>query len=176
MSSSQYISSYEIAASTQINRRLVRDEMANIRTILKSLGYELVSKTSKGYRINDLSSESLNRLSHFIDEAERQRESIFPTLPGERESFIIRRLIEKDDYIKIDDLASELLISRSTISASLKHSKATLDKYDLSIKQRPNYGICLIGNELNKRKPLCDYYFTNLQSSHMFYDYFMLLY
>ena len=51
IASTNYISSYDIATATGINRRLVRDEMLNVKIILKSLGYELVSKTSKGYII-----------------------------------------------------------------------------------------------------------------------------
>lgn len=112
ISSTQYISSYDIATATGINRRLVRDEMLNIKKILKTLGYELISKTSKGYIIEGKSSLSLQALANVIEDAERQRESIFPTLPWERQNYIIKRLIDKNDYMKIDDLADELLISR----------------------------------------------------------------
>ena len=40
VTSTDYISSYDIATITGINRRLVRDEIANIKVILKDLGYE----------------------------------------------------------------------------------------------------------------------------------------
>lgn len=105
ISSSNYISSYDIATATGINRRLVRDEMINIKTILKTLGYELISKTSKGYIIEGKSSHSLQALADIIEDAERQRESVFPTLPWERRNYIQKRLIEADGYVKIDDLA-----------------------------------------------------------------------
>lgn len=171
ISSSSYLSSYEIATLTQINRRSVRDEMANIKIILKSLGYELESKTSKGYMIKDLSSQSVNHLSQIIEKSERQRESLFPIIADEKEIFVVRLLIETDDYIKIDDLADQFLTSRSAISSALKLSKETLAKHDLSLKQKPNYGIRVIGDEINKRKVLCDYFFTNLDTSQMLYDF-----
>ncbi len=171
ISSTQYISSYDIATATGINRRLVRDEMLNIKKILKTLGYELISKTSKGYIIEGKSSLSLQALANVIEDAERQRESIFPTLPWERQNYIIKRLIDKNDYMKIDDLADELLISRSTISCDLKQARQTVKKYGLTMHQKPNYGICIVGDEVNKRKPICDYLFTNLRQSEMFYDY-----
>lgn len=171
ISSTQYISSYDIATATGINRRLVRDEMINIKKILKSLGYDLISKTSKGYIIEGKSSLSLQALASLIEDAERQRECIFPTLPTERQSYIIKRLIEKNDYIKIDDFADELLTSRSTISCDLKHARHNVKKYGLTMHQKPNYGICIIGDEVNKRKPICDYLFTNLRQSEMFYDF-----
>lgn len=171
ISSSSYISSYDIATATGISRRLIRDEMANIRAILKSLGYELVSKTSKGYIIKGKSSTSLQTLVNIVEEAKRQRESVFPTTPLERQDYIIKRLIDENDYIKVDDLAEELLISRSTISSDLKHAREHIKKYNLSFRQKPNYGICIVGNEVDKRKPLCDYLFSNLGKSEMYFDY-----
>lgn len=171
ISSTKYISSYDIATATGINRRLVRDEIANIKVILKSLGYELISKTSKGYIIEGKSSHSLQALSAIIETAESQRESVFPTLPWERSNYIIKRLVEYNDYVKIDALSEELLICRSTISSDLKRAKKDIQKYGLSLKQKPNYGICIVGDEVNKRKPICDFLFTNLKESEMTYDY-----
>lgn len=171
LSSSQYISSYEIATATGINRRLVRDEMAHVKTILKSYGYELISKPSNGYIIRERSSESLNRLSKIIEDAERQREYLFPTLPWERKNYIMKRLIDENDYMKIDTLADELLISRSTISNDIKDAKKNLAKYQLRLNHKPNYGICIVGEEVNKRKPICDFMFSNLTESEMHYDF-----
>ena len=67
IASTNYISSYDIATATGINRRLVRDEMLNVKIILKSLGYELVSKTSKGYIIEGKSSHSLQGLLKMLN-------------------------------------------------------------------------------------------------------------
>ena len=51
LASDNYISSYEIANSTGISRRRVRDEMKIVKDILASLHLNLLSKTSKGYYI-----------------------------------------------------------------------------------------------------------------------------
>lgn len=171
ISTSHYLTSYDIATATGINRRLVRDEMIHVKEILKSFNFELVSKTSKGYIIKGKCSESISKLEKIIADAERQRESVFPTLPIERRNYILKRLIDENDYIKIDELADELLISRSTISSDLKRVKHDIKKYHLSFRQKPNYGICIIGDEVDKRKPLGDYLFNNLNESKMFYDY-----
>ena len=171
LSSTDYISSYDIATATGINRRIVRDEMAYIKTNLKKHGYNLISKTSKGYMIEGKSPNALASLQKAIEEAELQRESVFPTLPWERSNYIIKRLIEANDYIKIDDLANELLISRSTISCDIKRCKQDIKKYNLTLKQKPNYGLCVVGDEASKRKPICDFTFTNLNQSEMYYDY-----
>ncbi len=170
-SSNNYISSYDIATATGINRRIVRDEMLNVKNKLKTLGYELISKPSNGYLILHQSSESLKLLTKTIQDVESKREYALPTLPWERRNYIVKRLIDQNDYLKIDTIADELLISRSTVCNDIKGAKENISKYNLSFKQKPNYGICIIGEEVDKRKPLCDYIFANLTESEMHYDY-----
>ena len=171
ISSNNYISSYDIATATGINRRIVRDEMLSVKSKLKTLGCELISKPSNGYLILHQSSDSLKLLNKTIQEVERKREYSLPTLPWERRNYIVKRLIDENDYMKIDTLADELLISRSTVCNDIKGAKENISKYNLSFKQKPNYGICIVGDEVDKRKPLCDYIFANLTESEMHYDY-----
>ena len=171
LTSNNFISSYDIATATGINRRMVRVEMTSVKNKLKSLGYELISKPSNGYLIMHQSSESSKLLAKTIQDVERKREYALPTLPWERKNYIVKRLIDENDYMKIDDLADELLISRSTVCNDIKGAKENISKYNLSFKQKPNYGICIIGDEVDKRKPLCDYIFANLTESEMHYDY-----
>ena len=54
LASPDYISTYDIATSTGIPRRLVRDEISNVRVILSSLNLNLLSKPSKGYFIEGM--------------------------------------------------------------------------------------------------------------------------
>lgn len=170
ISANTYMSSYAIAESTGINRRLVRDEMNNIRIILKSLGYQLISKSSKGYMIESTLPNTIQQLAAKIEQFEQEHYSAIPTLPSEREDYIIRRLLNTNDYVKIDDLANELLISRSSVSNDLKSVRETVKKSHLTIKQKPNYGIKICGKEIDCRKPLVDIFFTNFKDSAMFYD------
>lgn len=170
LSANTYMSSYTIATNTGINRRLVRDEMNNIKIILKSLGYLLVSKASKGYMIEATIPNTLQDLSKKMEQFEQLHYSEIPTLPTERKDYIIRRLLNTNQYIKIDDLASELLISRSSISNDLKAVRETLKKDHLVIKQKPNHGLKIYGEEMECRKPLVDIFFTNVKDSAIFYD------
>ena len=63
----------------------------------------------------------------------------------------MRILLLADDYRKLDDIADELWISRSTIDRLFKDVKETFERYHLKIVSKPFYGIRLEGNELNKR-------------------------
>jgi transcriptional antiterminator/mannitol/fructose-specific phosphotransferase system IIA component (Ntr-type) len=170
VSASTFMSSYSIAEYTQINRRLVRDEMNHIKVILQALGYILVSKASKGYLIEPIFPNTLHDLAVKIEQFEQAHYSEIPTLPVERENYIIRRLLNTNDFIKIDVLAQELLISRSSVSNDLKNVRITLKKSNLIIKQKPNYGLKIYGKEIDCRKPLVDIFFLNFTDSAMFYD------
>lgn len=170
LSANSFMSSYAIAESIGINRRLVRDEMNAIRIILKSLGYQLLSKASKGYMIEPIMPNTLQQLAKKMEQFEQEHYSSIPTLPSEREDYIIRRLLNTNDYVKIDDLANELLMSRSSVSNDLKSVRKILKKSELTIKQKPNYGLKVVGKEIDCRKPLVDIFFTNFKDSAMFYD------
>jgi len=171
LASNDYISSYEIAASIGISRRKVRDEMKNVKSILSSLHLNLLSKASQGYYIEGKSSQDLTELQQIINNAEREADSLVPTLPVERNTYILNRLIDSNEYIKLETLADELLVSRATISNDLISIKKEIKKYDLKFHQKPNFGIYISGSEIGKRQCLVDLIFGKLWLSDMYYDF-----
>lgn len=171
LASDNYISSYEIATSTGISRRRVRDEMKIVKDILASLHLNLLSKTSKGYYIEGKSSQDLTELQNIINNTEREDSSLIPSLPDERSSYILGRLINSKEYIKLETLADELLVSRATIANDLISIKKEFKKYGLKFNQKPNYGIYIGGSEIGKRKCLVDNIFRNLNVSDMYFDF-----
>ncbi len=170
-----YLTSYDIALATGITRRQVRDMMAGIKRILKNEGYQLTSQSSKGYLLKTSRTKTREKLSKILLIHERPVLNTIPTLPVERRIYILKRLIEINDYIKIDDLADEILVSRSTISNDLKIIKKEHKKYRLSFVHKPNFGIMITGDEVQRRKPLCDEIFNNLQKTEMFSDFIQTL-
>lgn len=171
LSSNNYISSYEIANSTDISRRRVRDEMKNVKDILASLHLNLLSKPSQGYYIEGKSSQDLTELQSIINKNERDDDSLIPSLPDERSNYILSRLINNKDYMKLETLADELLVSRATIANDLVSIKNEFKKYGLKFNQKPNYGIYISGPETGKRKCLVDSIFKNLNVSDMYFDF-----
>lgn len=171
LASDNYISSYEIANSTDISRRRVRDEMKNVKDILESLHLNLLSKPSQGYYIEGKSSQDLTELQSIINKNERDDDSLIPSLPDERSNYILSRLINNKDYMKLETLADELLVSRATIANDLVSIKKEFKKYGLKFNQKPNYGIYISGPETGKRKCLVDSVFKNLNVSDMYFDF-----
>ena len=170
MANDDYVSSYEISASSGISRRMVREIVPLLRDRLAQEGIELESRTNKGYRLSGLTLQTRNRLLEMIEEGEKSVSQI-PDDMLNRQIYINRRLIEADDYILVDDLADELLLSRTAVSSLLKDIRIVLKKYSLTIEQRPYHGIRMLGNEIDKRHALTDFNFTAFSDTAMFYDF-----
>lgn len=171
LASDNYISSYEIANSTGISRRRVRDEMRSVKDILASLHLNLLSKASQGYYIEGKSSQNLTELQNIINNNIRGDDSLIPTLPDERSNYILERLINSREFIKLETLADELVVSRAIIANDLVSIKNEFKKYGLKFNQKPNYGIYIGGPETGKRKCLVDNIFKNLNVSDMYFDF-----
>ncbi|MCL2560449.1 MAG: PRD domain-containing protein [Turicibacter sp.] len=170
LSSPTFVSSYALEQHTGIHHRIIREEIKQIRKWLKPLEISIISKASKGYSISSASPHSLEALEQEIEQFEKNYRKKTPNLPVEREFYIIHRLLTTRDFIKIDTLAEELFTSRSSISNTLKLVRKTLQKSNLVINQKPNYGLKIYGEEVDCRKPLVDVYFATFTERSAFYD------
>ncbi|MGT2910138.1 BglG family transcription antiterminator [Streptococcus cameli] len=70
---------------------------------------------------------------------------------SKRSAYLIRRLLQSQDPLLIDDLAEEVGVSRTTINKDLKHVKELADKYQVHIIGRPNRGLEVKGQEIHLR-------------------------
>ena len=170
LSSPTFISSYTIEQYTGVHHRLIREEINQIKKMLKPLRITLISKPSKGYTIAASTSHSMDELEQVIKQFEKNYHRKIPDLPEEREVYILQRLLTTKDFIKIDTLAEELITSRTSISNALKQVRKTLQKDNLVIRQKPNYGLKIHGKEVDFRKPLVDIYFSIFKQGSLFYD------
>ncbi|MTE25099.1 HTH domain-containing protein, partial [Microbacterium sp. ZXX196] len=72
------------------------------------------------------------------DSFQEGKDEIIPTLKGGRVHYIINRLLLTDKNLKLEDLADELFISKSTIQNDLKEVKELLKSYDLKVEKTGN--------------------------------------
>ncbi|MDO4198209.1 MAG: BglG family transcription antiterminator [Erysipelotrichaceae bacterium] len=85
------------------------------------------------------------------------------TVPDDNESrirYIITTLIKANDYVRIEDLADQMYVSRSTIDRLIPEIKESLKEYEITLISKAKKGICIEGSEASKR--IC--------VSHFFYD------
>ena len=78
-----------------------------------------------------------------------------------RINHIIIYMLYADDFKTQDDLANEVFVSINTIISYLKTVRLILQKYDLTLKNKPNVGYKIEGSEINKRNCIIDLITSN---------------
>lgn len=82
-----------------------------------------------------------------------------------RVAYILFKLSEADGYLMINDLADEMMVSRSTLNNDLRKAKKLARTYSCKIMGIPNKGIRLEGSEFNIRLLLIYEIFEELDLS-----------
>src|SRR5690625_5588918 len=93
-----------------------------------------------------------------------KKPAFIPKLQQERITYLIKRLLLHDTYIKMDDLADEIYVSKSTIENDLIDVKKLVAEYEIVVESRPNYGLKISGKELNILCCLCEYLFCRREN------------
>ena len=65
--------------------------------------------------------------------------------------YIFKRLVSSSESTLIDDLAFEMIVSRTTLNTDLKKLNEIINSYNLVIKGKPNIGIKVVGLEKDIR-------------------------
>lgn len=154
-----YVTGSELAQQVGVTSRTIRNDLNRIKETLVNNGAILDSSPGKGYLLRI---ENYKKFDEFFN-LEKLNEAIqytdIPDNPNDRASYIIKKLLMIDYYIKIDDLADELYVSRSTITNELKEIREKLVKYDLSLNYRSGQGVKVEGEESKRRLCISEYYF-----------------
>ena len=90
---------------------------------------------------------------HFKKEESREQ---IPNSATERIHFLLAYLLYHEEYIKIDELSDFLFVSRNTLSDSLRQVERIVNRYDLQIDRKPNFGVRIVGREYNFRRCIGD--------------------
>lgn len=146
-----------LATINGVTTRTTREDIKNLGSILKEHGATITSIISKGYLLEIKDNHKFRKFLQTLSQ-NNSADGKIPDTPEERVTYIIRKIL-LNDYIKLDDLADELYISRSTIQQDMKHVRNILQKYGISLEPRPNYGLKAVGDEIKKRFCLSEYLF-----------------
>ena len=141
LESSQYLTSDELAHRLGSSARTVREDISRNKKALARCGIEIKSKAHKGYYL-ELPGEQKAKLEEML-KGSGQSQNKVPQL--------MRTFLLADDYRKLDDIADELWISRSTVDRLFKEVKENFERYHLKLVSKPFYGIKVEGNEQDRR-------------------------
>lgn len=146
----EIIKSKILADKYNISIRTIQNDIQVIRDEVEKAGTELKSISSKGHVLL-IKNQAL--CASFADHLTLDYNSnYFFDVQASRVDYLLSTLITSHDFIKSQDLADAMYISRSRISVDLALLKEVLKKYNLSLVSKPYYGLKIEGSEINKRQ------------------------
>lgn len=149
MNQQNYINGKSLAMQIGCSVKTLQSDMKILRDDIIRGGADIISVPSKGYT---LKIENNERYDSYKQKELQNDSSCDFNDQSSRIAYILNRLFTCPSYIKSEQLADEMFVSRSCISIDMKIVKKILEKYDLTIDARPNYGMKVIGSEQNMRE------------------------
>ncbi|WAA13439.1 BglG family transcription antiterminator [Fervidibacillus halotolerans] len=156
MTAEEPLTASYLAKLNQVTARTTREDIKRLSSFLSEHGAEIKSTMGKGYELKIHEDAPFRKMLQSIS---NKSTVAIPKTPEERIHYIMRRLLLSEDYMKMEDLADELYISKSTIQNDFKTVKNILKEYNLSLQSKPNYGMKLVGSELKMRFCMAEYIF-----------------
>lgn len=164
MKQKQPIKLDEIAALFNISPRTARYDLDRIDAYLAESGFpQLMRKTNQGISIkmNDDIAEKLLKSIDSIDTYE------YVLSQNERMVYMLYVLLEQQDYMTVNELAEQMMVSKNTIQNDLKEIKQCLGERSILLETSKGRGIKVIGDELELRKAASKLLFEHFDTLHM---------
>ncbi|WIF95215.1 BglG family transcription antiterminator [Caminicella sporogenes] len=155
---SGYLTSSYLSKIIGVTSRTVRSDLKDLDEILLPYGARIYSKKGIGYKLEIINDVKFSNFSKTLFNEENSEQGLVPSLPEERVQYIIKKLLEINDCITLEELCDELYISTSTIKKDLKKVKSILQDYRLVVVSRLNKGIRIEGKEIDKRFCMAEYF------------------
>ncbi|MEH7494293.1 BglG family transcription antiterminator [Neobacillus niacini] len=151
LSHKEPVTSEYLAKVLGVTSRTIRNDVKTLNLELKKIGVQIEASRGVGYYIDSAIGQQVTELIEELFMLQEEEQGNAPVLPEERVLYILKSIIMTDDFIATEQLANELFVSKSTVDNDLKQVEKLLEKYDLKLFKKQNYGIKLLGNEMNIR-------------------------
>lgn len=158
-----FVSGKELGEQLHVDPRTIRNDIKALHDILGPSKNEITSVRGVGYKLIVEDETALRNLL-LVYTSERSNLHITPMLAEDRTDYIIRYLLLKNKYVKLDDIADELYVSKSTINAAIPEVKKKLAEFDLKLGKKAGYGVKILGTELHVRFCFSHYLLTESRS------------
>lgn len=135
----------ELAQALGVTARTVRNDIRPINDYLAEagVGAHIASSTRRGYWIEG---PDRNRLLEALQPDDTG--TWLPILPEEREIYLCLSLIARDGYLTMEELASELLASKTTVSKDISAIRKLVRSVNgVKLEVSHSHGIRLTGDE-----------------------------
>lgn len=138
-----------ISEELDVSNRTIRYDLVELENFFKEHENINIRKKSRVGIWLEYNEDNLN----YIKEIVCNNEVYFnPLSSDERKFYIIKELIQANDIIKMQNLANDLFVSRTTVYNDLQGVEQWLNNFDLKLIRKQNYGLQLQGEEKKWRK------------------------
>jgi len=141
----------ELARRFAVSTRTVRTDINVLNELLADHGASLVLNRGAGYQ---LKIEDLPRYTALLQQSPSHLR--VPRTSPERVHYLLTRFLTSAFSLKLEDLADEWFVSRTTLQSDMAEVREWLARYQLAIETKPRYGMKLFGKEVAMRTCLTD--------------------
>lgn len=156
----KYIKSDLLCEQLDIRPRTLREDIRQYKnTIEKEAGCLIESKPNAGYILKVVNEQLYNQFVQKLLQQETNSQYLIPVNQEERIFYIIRFFLSHQDYVKLNELADEIYVSRSTLNADIREVKERLSYFHLQLVSRAGYGLKISGKEKDIRSCIAQYFY-----------------
>lgn len=142
-----YITCEELAKKFCISKKTLHNDIKTLNDLFRNNNIELIMKRGRGLFLKCNCPENLNKLKEMIAYRFIDTNDILNS-KSTRMIKILSLFLNRKGYIKINELSDALNVSPRSVTIILNELRKFLKKYQLTLKNRPHYGLCIQGNEL----------------------------
>lgn len=151
LSDIEYQTASELAEKLEVSPKTVRTRLKKLGDEGRAYGVTVESKPRFGYILREEEPDGILRLEESLS-----GNSALPDSTSERTDYLLVYLLNHAEYTKLEVLCHFLCVSRSTLQSSVKEVEEILNRYNLQIDRKPNYGICVKGDEFDIRRCIAE--------------------
>ncbi|CQR54633.1 BglG family transcription antiterminator [Paenibacillus riograndensis] len=142
----------QLAIEIGVTSRTIRSDIKVLHDLISSHGAEVQSLRGIGYelKISDRSAFDAWLKKHMSSAA------VATGTFMDRVGFVMRTLLLAEGYVKLEKLADQMYVSKSTVQNVLKSVRQRLNVYGLQITTKPGYGLKISGEEYQLRLCIAD--------------------
>ncbi|WP_313153356.1 BglG family transcription antiterminator [Lacrimispora sp.] len=149
LSDREYYTAEDLAGQICIGTKTIRNLLKEINQEMEPHGASILSKYGVGYYLNVWDEEKFGSFSQEL--YTHHSDKYLPDTSEERIQYLLEYLFNSPSYVKLDELSDSLYISKRTLTADLKEVEQYLNKFNIKVIRKPNYGIKLEGGEFETR-------------------------
>ena len=142
-----FLTSEFLSQKIKVSSRTIRDDVKRLGIDLEKENIEVLSISSKGYRIQNKDKDKA--LNYYLRRIEETRQA--PTFPKNRIFYITKTILFAKKLVSIDELANRLIVSASTIEKDLVLVEKWLASQNVDLVKKSLAGIRVSGAEIARR-------------------------